>query len=214
MNNAKKRQAVLIVDDHELARCGIEMAVKSLTNAYVAASLSGGRDVLSVVQEQDIDIVLLDLNLPDMSGLDVLVQLTAVHELKVIILTGESQAGDFNFALKMGACGVVSKSDPVDCIRTAIDAVDQTPPYLSPVVTQLLGTQSKIAISLSPRQMAILHYLAEGETNKEIAYRLGVSAPTVSFHLKELRTKLEVRGNKKILNRALELGLLPAPLVS
>ena len=208
MNKTGKIRSILIVDDHELARSGIEMAVNQLSNAQVVASLDCGRNVLSVVQAQNIDIVLLDLNLPDISGLEILIQLAVVHELAVIVLTGENHAGDFHFALKMGARGVVSKADPIECIRDAINSLGQTEPYLSPKARQILGSEAQASVSLSPRQMAILHYLDAGETNKEIAYRLGIAAPTVSFHLKELRTKLDVRGNKKILNRALELGLL------
>ncbi len=209
--------SILIVDDHELARTGIEMAVTQMDNIGSVVTLCDGREVLKVVQSEGVDIVLLDLNLPDVSGLDVLIQLTAVLDIVVIVVTGENQAKDFGFALKMGVRAVVSKSDSVDCIRAAIKAAldpDQVQPYLSPNIERIMGMVAEMTVSLSPRQIAILHYLSKGETNKEIAYRLGVAAPTVSFHLKELRLKLGVSGNKKILNRAFEIGLLESPSVS
>jgi len=199
---------VLIVDDHELASTGITLALSGQTDYHIAGTMNGGKGVAAEVAKENIDLVLLDINLPDISGLDVLIELVAVTEAAVIILSGENRAQDLSFALKMGAHGLVSKSDPVSAIVDALKAATQRQTFISPRVKKILGQDRQSTVSLSPRQMAILHYLAAGETNKEISYRLQISPPTVSFHLRELRRKLDVEGNKKILNRAAELGLL------
>jgi two-component system nitrate/nitrite response regulator NarL len=73
---------------------------------------------------------------------------------------------------------------------------------------EALGKYSAAPVTLSSRQMAILHYLAQGESNKEISYRLSIAQPTVSFHIAELRRKLDVPNNRKIVERAQELKLL------
>lgn len=201
---------ILIVDDHELASTGIALALSRHTDFVIAGTLNRGKGVVSNVQQNSIDVVLLDINLPDVSGLDVLIELMAIDHVAVVILTGEGRAQDFNFALKVGAHGLVSKSDPVSAIVDALKATMQGEIFVSPRVKSLLDQNLEPAVTLSPRQTTILHYLAAGETNKEIGYRLQISPPTVSFHLRELRQKLGVAGNKKILGRASELGLLKA----
>jgi len=204
----KAKHNILIVDDHELARDGIALALLARPEYSVVANLENGAHVVAKAKALDIDIVILDLNLPDVSGLDILIELVNIMDLAVVVLTGENRPEEFDLALKVGAKAVVSKSDAVSNVLEALDEIILGNTFVSPQISKMIGERIKPSVSLSPRQTAILHYLAAGETNKEISYRLGVSAPTVSFHLRELREKLGVRGNKKILNRASELGLI------
>lgn len=199
---------VLIIDDHELASEGIKLTLTARPGFEVVGVCHQGANVLEQVRDLQPDVVLLDLNLPDRNGLDVLIELVELNLSPVLILTGEVNAIDFHTALKTGAKGIISKLDPASCVIEGIRVMQQGESYLSPKVADLLGDVALPEISLSPRQAAILHLMAEGETNKEISYRLGISPTTVSFHLREMRFKLGVRGNKKILNRASELGLI------
>jgi two-component system nitrate/nitrite response regulator NarL len=128
--------------------------------------------------------------------------------MTVIILTGESQYGEVDYALKLGARAVVSKADPPEEIIAACEAALAGDIYVSPHMKAALGKYRQPPVTLSSRQMAILHYLAQGESNKEIAYRLAIAQPTVSFHIAELRRKLDVTHNRKIVERAYELNLL------
>ena len=89
-----------------------------------------------------------------------------------------------------------------------MDAALEGDSYYSLDVQKLMNEQQPQAIDLTPRQMAILHFIAEGESNKEIGYRLRIAAPTVSFHLREIREKLDVPSNKKIIEKARELKLV------
>lgn len=199
---------VLIVDDHHLTRAGISAILSTQDTYHASATLSEGAQVIPYVKSEIVDIVLLDINLPDMSGTSLLAELVGVLDMTTIIITGESSAKEMAFALKMGARGIVSKSDPANLVVEALNQVVIGEVYISPQIEKILSAELPSDISLSPRQMAILHYLAEGETNKEIGFRLKIAPPTVSFHMKQIRTKIGVKGNKKILVKARQLGLI------
>lgn len=199
---------ILHVDDHELTRAGCALILSQHDGYDIVATLDNGKDVLPFIEDNSIDAVLLDLMLADMNGLSLLAELIAVHNAKVIILTGQNDAKDFHFALKMGVRGIVHKSDASEEIVEALAALDQQEPYLSNTIRQEVGRFEAPPIQLSPRQAAILHYMAVGETNKEIGGKLGIATPTVSFHIAEIRRKLEVTNNKKIVQAAQELGLI------
>lgn len=199
---------VLIVDDHRITQSGLRFLFESLDQYVVVGALDRGATVNAFVQSQPVDLVILDLNLPDVRGINVLAEIVGSRDMTVIILTGETHLGDIHSALKLGARAVVSKSDPLDHIVAACDAALAGEIYVSPHIGEALGKYQQPPVALSSRQMAILHYLAQGETNKEIAYRLTIAPPTVSFHIAELRRKLDVPHNRKIVDRANELNLL------
>lgn len=198
---------ILIVDDHELTRSGLSL-VLSAEPFRIIGRLRSGAEVIPFIQTEPVDIIILDLGLPDVHGLAVLAELVAVHDATVIVLSGEDDAASYAAAQRFGARAVVSKADPTDAIMDALQAVLDGSDYMSPTAHALLKKQGQPPIALTPRQMAILHFMAQGESNKEIGYRLQIAAPTVSFHMKEMRDRLEVDSNKKIVIRARELGLL------
>lgn len=199
---------ILIVDDHGIAQIGLKLLFASHARYTIIAALDRGALVGAFVQSQPVDLVILDLNLPDVRGINVLAEIVGSRDMTVIILTGETVLSEIDYALKLGARAVVSKADPPDQIVAACDAALAGDIYISPHMREALGKFQQPPVALSSRQMAILHYLAQGETNKEIAYRLSIAQPTVSFHIAELRRKLDVPNNRKIVERAQELGLL------
>ena len=199
---------ILIVDDHELTQSGLRLLLSQHEAYSIGGRLHNGASVLSFVRAEAVDVIILDLNLPDMNGISLLAELVGTQDMTVVILTGEDSPKDYYTALEMGARAVVSKSDASDYILTALKKSLKGETYCSPSIEKSLGLYVKPATQLSPRQMAILHYLAEGETSKEIGYRLGITAPTVSFHLNELRKKLDVKSNNEVVSQAKILGLL------
>ena len=199
---------VLIVDDHRITQSGLRFLFGSLDRFVVVDALDCGAMVNAFVQSQSVDLVILDLNLPDVRGINVLAEIVGSRDMTVIILTGETNLAEIHSALKLGARAVVSKSDPLDHIVAACDAALAGEVYISPHIEEALGKFQQSPVALSSRQMAILHYLAQGETNKEISYRLAIAPPTVSFHIAELRRKLDVPHNRRIVERANELNLL------
>jgi two-component system nitrate/nitrite response regulator NarL len=198
----------LIVDDHPITQNGLRLLFASYERFTVVGTLDRGATVVAFVQSQPVDLVILDLNMPDVRGINILAEIVGSRDMTVIILTGETNLGEIDYALKLGARAVVSKSDPSDQIIAACDAALAGDIYISPYIGEALGKYQQPPVVLSSRQMAILHYLAQGESNKEISYRLAIAQPTVSFHIAELRRKLDVSHNRKIVERAQELKLL------
>lgn len=202
------KRFILLVDDHELTRAGCRLLVTRLDDFEISAELDVGAGVIQQVSKNRPDLMILDVRLPDMNGLSLLAELVDVHQMPVLILTGQDDPRDFTFALRMGARGVVRKNDPSSIIIDAIQAIDRGETYVSGSVSNMLAEMDEPKVELSPRQAAILHYLSVGETNKEIAYKLKIAMPTVSFHIAEMRRKLGVDSNKLILNAAKGAGLL------
>lgn len=199
---------ILIVDDHPITQSGLRLLFAGNERFAIVGALDRGATVGAYVRSQPVDLVILDLNMPDVRGVNVLAEIVGSRDMTVIILTGESQLAEIDYALKLGARAVVGKGDPPEEIIAACEAAIAGDVYVSPAMAEALGKHRQSPVSLSSRQMAILHYLAQGESNKEIAYRLSIAQPTVSFHIAELRRKLEVSNNRKIVDRAQELGLL------
>lgn len=202
------KHKVLIVDDHRITQSGLQLLFASHERFAVVGALDRGAMVNAFVQSQPVDLVILDLNMPDVRGINILAEIVGSRDMTVIILTGETLLTEIDYALKLGARAVVGKSDSPDQIIAACDAALAGDIYISPDMRAALGKFHQPPVTLSSRQMAILHYLAQGETNKEIAYRLAIAQPTVSFHIAELRRKLDVTHNRKIVERAHELNLL------
>jgi DNA-binding NarL/FixJ family response regulator len=202
------RYKVLIVDDHPLTHSGLRLLFSQDERFEVVGSLDRCAVTMAFIKAQPVDLVILDLNMPDVRGVDILAEIVGSHDMTVIILTGESQFGEIEYALKLGARGVVSKGDPLDEIIAACEAALAGEVYISSGMRAGLTQFGEINITLSSRQMAILHYLAQGESNKEIAYRLSIAQPTVSFHIGELRRKLNVPNNRKIVEHAKALKLI------
>lgn len=201
-------QKVLIVEDHQITQNGLKMLFQAHPGYAVVGALDRGATVGAFVQSQPVDLVILDLNMPDVKGINILAEIVGSRDMTVIILTGETAYGEVDYALKLGARAVVSKADPAEEIIAACEAALAGDIYVSPHMREALGKYRQPPVALSSRQMAILHYLAQGESNKEIAYRLSIAQPTVSFHIAELRRKLDVPNNRKIVERAQELNIL------
>ncbi len=202
------KHTILVVDDHPITQSGLRLLFSRHDKYEIVEALDRGATASAFVQSQPVDIVILDLNMPDVRGVNVLAEIVGSRDMTVIILTGESHFQEIDYALKLGARGVVSKADPPEEIIAACEAALAGEVYVSPQMREGLSRLTEAPVALSSRQMAILHYLAQGESNKEISYRLSIAQPTVSFHIAELRRKLDVSNNRKIVERAQELNLL------
>ena len=199
---------IAVIDDHGLTHAGLNLLFDKKEDYSIVAKFDCGADILPYLATSTVDIILLDLGLPDISGVSLLTELIGRKDMTVIIVTGENKPHTFDYSLKMGVRAIVSKSDPIETIVKAIEHARLGKIYTSPTIAkQLEGFQSS-DIHLSPRQMGVLHLIQEGHTNKEIGYRLRISAPTVTFHITEIRKKLNVKSNQQILSRARELGVL------
>lgn len=199
---------VIVVDDHELVQAGLALMLGGSGRYRIVETLSRGSDLIPCLQTTAADVVILDLNLPDVNGTNLLIELVGRFDTTVVVMTGELDPGTIRAARAMGARAIVSKADPSPHLLRALDVAVEGDRYFSPSVMQVLEDLPKVAPSLSPRQMAILRLLGDGHSNKEIGYRLDISPPTVSFHMKEIREKLGIPSNRQIVMTAQDLGLL------
>ena len=199
---------VLVVDDHTLTSQGIVMSVNAVEGFRVVGTLPGGRGVIETLQRERVDITILDLDLPDVDGFSLLAELCGGLDATVIVLSGTGRTSDFDRALRTGARAVVGKADTGDDLELALIKARDGERYVSNSIAARLEAQNSPDIILPPRQLTILSMLSAGETNKEIGHKLGIAAPTVSFHISEIRKRLSVESNRKIVPRAKELGII------
>lgn len=203
---AGTERVVFVIEDHALTRQGIGLTLAGMDGIAPggeAATVEAARDALPGAGAH---IAVLDLELPGTHGLALLAELRGRHGLAVVVLSGTSRHADFATALRLGANAVVSKSDPPSELVAGLRAAEAGHTYISAALRELIALDAPSA--LPPRQAAILVLLEAGESNKEIAYRLGIAPPTVSFHLGELRARIGAESNRKIVPRARELRLI------
>lgn len=211
---------VLIADDQMLVRAGLCELVKLLPDVKVVAQAGDGREVLHLVEAHDPDIVLMDVEMPEMNGLEATVLVKKQFpRVKVIIISDQSSEELVFRALRAGAEGLVLKNDPVEELHQAIKSVAQGNEHLSPQVTRkvVLGyltrqPSDEKLIKLSPRQREILQLIAEGKATKEIAKLLKISINTVKTHRLKLMEKLGAHEITGLVRYAAKLGLLRSPV--
>jgi DNA-binding NarL/FixJ family response regulator len=208
---------VLIADDQLLVRAGICELVRGLSNVTIVGEASDGREALRLIETCEPDILLIDIEMPGMNGLEALVLAKRQFpQLKIIILS-EHPSEEFVFrALRSGAEGFVVKDDPVGELYKAIEAVAGGREHLSLQVTRKVvfaylqrhtGAETH-AKRLTPRQREVLQQIAEGKSTKEIASRLDLSINTVKTHRLKLMEKLGVHEITGVVRYAAKVGLI------
>jgi DNA-binding NarL/FixJ family response regulator len=208
---------VLVVDDQLLVRAGICELVKALPNVDVVGQANDGREALHLIETHQPDIVLMDIAMPRMNGLEALVLAKKQFpHVKVIVLSEHSNEEFVFRAIRSGAEGFVSKDDPVSELYTAIKSVAAGGEHLSPQVTAKVvfgyldsqaGNEAP-AKRLTPRQREVLKLIAEGKSTKEIATRLVISVNTVKTHRLKLMEKLGVHEITGVVRYAAKSGML------
>ncbi len=210
---------VLIAEDHALVLAGVHALVDRLAGVEVIGDARDGREALAMIAERRPDVVLLDITLPMLSGLQVLARVTAEYPgVRVVMLSMHDNEEYVGQALRSGAAGYLLKdSSPVE-LEVAIRSVSQGGSYLSPFVSRHVvadfvrrGAHETSALDrLSPRQREIVQLIAESRTNQEIANLLGVSLKTVETHRAQLMAKLEIHDLAGLVRFAVRAGLIPA----
>lgn len=181
---------VLCVDDHPLMRVGIVAVIRFESDMDVAGEASTGREAIQLFQELQPDITLMDLRLPDMSGIDALIAIRAQSpSAHVIVLTTFEGDAEIQRALEAGAQGYLLKSLPrkqiVEIIRKVHAGKRQVPPEVAAHLAEHIGKES-----LSVREIQVLEKIALGKRNVEIATLLFISEETVKTHVKNILDKL------------------------
>ncbi len=201
---------VLIVDDHPMVTDGIEAILETYDDIDVVGTLNNGQEAVDRVNELAPDIILLDLNMPGLSGLIATEMILETRpETRIVILSMHDSPEYISTALSHGAKGYILKDVPTDEIRTAIDTVMQGGEYLC---TGAKGSlQPKISDgreTLTNREQMILLELAQGHSNKDVANRLNISVRTVETHRNNIKRKLGISSTAGLTRYALEHGVL------
>lgn len=201
---AADRSRVLVVDDHEVVGAGLKALLAPLFD--VLGPVRDGGHVLSAIKELEPDVVLLDISLPTRSGLDLLPDIRKARpRLPVVMLTGSADYVTGRAALVLGALGFLPKDSGLDELELALRSVLHGKQYLSPRVPPPPDWSHAeplpgIVQQLTPRQVEILRQLGKGFDPEGIASALGVSAHTVHFHIRNLRTLLGVTTDDELVH--------------
>lgn len=198
---------VLVVDDHPIAREGSRGYLEQDPGIVVVGATESGADAIEMAQTLRPDVVVLDLRLPDISGLEVARQLRVlVPEVKILVLTGYDSLAYRRFLKGIGVPGYLDKSAGGNELVAAVHTLNGGLPYSSP----LAGEDEKAEkVVLSAREQEILHLIASGWRNSEIGKFLGLTENTVEYYVRSMLSKLNARSRTEAVARARQHGLIP-----
>lgn len=201
---------VLIVDDHPMVAEGLRAVLESYDDIEVVGTLCNGREAIDQVSALDPDVMLLDLNMPQVSGLAATeIILERRPDTRILILSMHDSAEYISTALAHGAMGYVLKDVPTEEVKTAIDTVMAGNKYLCTGASDSLRPmQAEGREPLTSREQTILLDLAQGKSNKEVALALDISVRTVETHRKNIKRKLGISSTAGLTRYAIEHGVL------
>jgi len=199
---------VLLADDHPMVRDGIKANLKPQRDITVVAEANDGVEALALIKEHLPDVVLLDLRMPRMDGLDVIGEVNASKlPVKVIIMTTFESQEDVNRSMKAGARGYLLKDSSREEILDAIRRVSAGETYLPARIVQKVAEGFRKP-EISPRELEVLQCVAAGKSNKEIGVQLFIAEGTVKTHVKSLLEKLGTVGRTAAVREAVHRGLV------
>lgn len=204
---------ILVVDDHHLIREGLRIALGTLASEVrVSEAHSAAQALESANTHTDLDLILLDLHLPDAAGIEVLERLRAEHEeTPVVVLSGDYEASVVRTCIEAGAMAFIPKTLPTPDLLEALRVVLKGDSYLPAdlrLTTNSLSTSSALAdLNLTPREMEVTTLLLRALPNKLIARELGIALSTVKQHMHAIQSKFGATSRYDIMRRAHQLGL-------
>ena len=210
---------VLLVDDHGLVRAGIRALIEKIPNVEVVGEANTGRAALELVKSKLPNLVLMDIGMAELGGLEALPRITKDFPgAKVIILSAHANEEYVIRALRGGAAGYMLKDAATAELELAIRSVAEDKTYLSPSISRTVinsylervGGQLSSLEQLTPRQREILQLLAEGSNTKEIASDLDISVKTVESHRLQLMERLNIHDVPGLVRYAVRSGLVSA----
>lgn len=210
---------ILLADDHTVVRRGLRLLLESQLGFSIVAEASNGDQAVAAVLRTKPDIVVLDIAMPHLNGIDAAQRiLTVSPDTSIVILSMHADEGYVLRALKVGAKGYVLKDSAEGDLIEAIRSVKHGKPFFSPEITKMLaddyvreirlrGTEDSYD-SLTPREREILHLLAEGKSNKDIVGLLNLSLYTIETHRRNLHEKLHLHSLAELMLYALRKGVI------
>ncbi len=210
---------IVVADDHQIVREGLVKLLESRDDFQVVGQASDGLEAVELVLEKNPDLVLMDILMPKLSGIDATRRIQKEGcTAKILVLSMNENRASVEEVLRAGASGYIVKNATSKELLSAIDAVRSGDSYLSPTVTRQVvdaianpgdsGT-SGMAM-LTGREREVLELIAEGLSSKEIAFQLGVSLKTVDSHRANLMDKLDIHKVSGLVRCAIRVGLVEA----
>lgn len=211
--------SIVVADDHKIVREGLIRLLEVRQDFTVVGEASDGEEAVALVMEKQPDVVLMDINMPKLSGIDATRQLEkAGCRSKILVLSMHENRAYVEEVLRAGASGYVVKNSASKDVYAAIDAVHSGASYLSPAITQQIvdaiarpedSGEPRISM-LTEREREVLELITEGLSSKEIASDLGVSLRTIDSHRSNLMEKLDIHKVSGLVRFAIRAGLIEA----
>jgi len=208
---------VLLADDHALVRAGFRALLQSLPDMEVVAEAGDGREALRLIDLHQPDVVLMDIGMPGLNGLEAAARIIEESpHIRVIILSMHATEEYVLRALRAGAVGYLLKDAGTAELELAVRAVVRGEMYLSPAVSkhviaeyvQRVSSEPNSLEQLSPRHREILQLIAEGQTTKEIAQTLDLSVKTIETYRTQLMERLDIHDIAGLVRYAIRMGLI------
>ncbi|MDF1740594.1 MAG: response regulator transcription factor [Verrucomicrobiales bacterium] len=203
MTDASKNLRLLLVDDHIIVRRGLASLLDDESDLTVVAEAGSGEEAIAMAAEHKPNVIILDLRLRDMSGIEVAAELKG---FRILMLSSFMQEEDVRRAFEAGILGYMSKDKNSDELLKAIREVGAGRQYLPPEISLLLA-KSEWSAHLTDRELEILQWIARGKANKEIGTELTLSENTVKNHVKSILSKLNAKDRTHAVTEALKRGL-------
>jgi len=202
---------ILVVDDHAVVRRGVRSLLESHEDWEVCGEATTGRDAVEQSRRLRPDVVVMDLSLPELNGLDATRQiLKDAPDTEVLVLTMHHSEELARDVLQAGARGYVLKSDADENLITAVDSLRQHKPFLTATVTEFVldgyvrrGDGAQEDIALTAREREIIQLVAEGQSNKAAAATLGISVKTIEAHRANIMRKLHLHSVSDLVRYAI-----------
>lgn len=205
---------ILIADDHPVFRRGLSMFIQSDERLKIVAQAGNGKEALDLIGKLEPDVAALDVNMPEMTGFDVVRELKKLNlATEIIFLTMHKDEAMFNTAMDLGAKGYLLKESAVEEIVAGIKAVAAGENFISPALATFLFNRSRRNAAfvdakptindLTATERRILKMVAENQTSREVAEQLFISVRTVERHRQNICDKLEIHGSNALIKFAL-----------
>ena len=204
----KKKIRLLIVDDHFIVRIGLLTTIKMTPDLTVVAEASTAAQAIEIYRQHLPDVVLMDVRLPDFSGIEATATLREEFpDARVIIISTFDSDEDVYRAFQAGACGYLLKNVLGGELSNAIQKVHRGEQYIPPEIGRRLS-EHQPGSDLTPRETEVLSFLVKGLSNREIAQLLGFTENTAKFHVKSILGKLQASDRTEAATAALQRGIL------
>jgi DNA-binding NarL/FixJ family response regulator len=204
---------ILIVDDHPVVREGLRAVLSAEPDLLVVGDCGRGDDAVRLAGELRPDVVLMDLRLPGLDGVEATVRIVAASTASVLVLTTYDTDGDIVRALAAGATGYLLKDTPRDELVRGVRSAVRGETVLAPPVAARLVTHVRgpAAPTLTPRETEVLRCIARGLSNPDTGRQLYISEATVKSHVTRIFEKLGVSDRTAAVTAAIARGILPSP---